>query len=59
MAVMRARIPPGHTLVCLMALLLLPVGARNATIYNDRPRRATDGSYVDAHDGLVLAVNGT
>lgn len=29
------------------------------TLRNDVPRRAVDGSYVDAHDGLILEHNGT
>ena len=33
--------------------------ARRVVIRNDVARRAVDGSYVDAHDGKILAVNGT
>ena len=30
--------------------------ARSVTLYNDRPRFAVDGTYVDASDGMILAV---
>eukprot|EP00038_Savillea_parva_P010595 m.191387 g.191387 ORF g.191387 m.191387 type:complete len:380 (-) comp18323_c0_seq1:39-1178(-) len=38
---------------------ILEVNGKTVTIHNDQPRRAVDGSYVDAHDGKIVAVNGT
>ena len=55
------------SLLFLLLLLLLPPPAspaspsapRTVTLHNDRPRRAVDGTYVDAHDGRILEHNGT
>ena len=46
----------------LLALLLaafLTASSRLVTIHNDVPRYDVNGDLVDAHDGMILAVNGT
>eukprot|EP00040_Diaphanoeca_grandis_P016272 m.83882 g.83882 ORF g.83882 m.83882 type:complete len:395 (+) comp25683_c0_seq1:126-1310(+) len=48
----------GLVVFCLV-LNLKQVNSKTVTIHNDQVRRAVDGSYVDAHDGLILEHNGT
>lgn len=38
--------------------LVAPAGARNVTLYNDRPRLDVAGAAVDAHDGAIVYFNG-
>lgn len=45
-------------LLCVVGLVF-PVYSRLVNISNTLPRFDVDGDYVDAHDGLVVAVNGT
>ena len=45
-----------HSLLCHQLQI---AKADIVTIRNDVPRRAIDGSYVDAHDGMILVVNET
>ena len=40
-------------------LLVAAASARLVTIHNDKPRYDVDGALVDAHDGMILAVNGS
>lgn len=46
-------------LVMLTTTTTTVVEAKVVTIHNDKPRLDIHGEYVDAHDGLVLVVNGT
>ncbi len=45
----------------VLCILALASGtfARTVTIYNDRPLLDVAGNYVDAHDGSIVAHNGT
>lgn len=42
--------------ITLFSALAVAVSARTVTLFNDRPRLAIDGSFVDASDGMILAV---
>jgi hypothetical protein len=43
----------------LVAAAAAAASARLVTIHNDEPRYDVDGALVDAHDGMILAVNGS
>lgn len=58
----RVRITPVLALAAAIAVLGAcgqTARGKTVTIHNNAPRRAVDGSYVDAHDGTIVAVNGT
>ena len=46
-------------LFLLAAAAAASASARLVTIHNDEPRYDVDGALVDAHDGMILAVNGS
>ena len=61
MAAAAARPARGVPSAALAHLLLLvtPLGTSSVTIDNTAPRRDTHGNIINAHDGHILAINGT
>ena len=45
--------------ITALTVVLNVLSCFGVTIRNDAPRRAVDGSYVDAHDGMILEHEGT